>query len=83
MAVQAQAAETPPSYLKLGQRVQRAVNTPRARMAHSVILERQPDESVEDWEAMLEELGTHGNVTITRFDDDSVGLRWNVAERAV
>ena len=31
---------------------------------------------------MLEELGTHGSVTITRFDDGSAGLRWNVAESA-
>ncbi|TDX29077.1 uncharacterized protein DUF1654 [Modicisalibacter xianhensis] len=82
MAVQEQAAATPPSYLKLGQRVQRAVNTPRARLSQSIILERQPEESIEDWEAMLDELGTHGNVTITRFDDGSVGLRWNVAESA-
>lgn len=79
MAAQDPAA-APHSYERLGRRIQRAASAPRARLAHSIIIERQPDESIEDWERVIEEIETHGHVTITRFDDGSVGLRWNLAE---
>ncbi|MHB0775446.1 DUF1654 domain-containing protein [Halomonas sp. WWR20] len=68
------------SYVQLGKRVQRAINAPRARLTQHIIIERQPDESVEDWESMLEEIDSHGHVTLIRYDDGAIGLRWNLAE---
>ncbi|GAB2799207.1 hypothetical protein GCM10027040_27850 [Halomonas shantousis] len=53
MTFETEAAEQS-SYIKLGKRMQRAVNSPRGRVAQNIILERQPDESTEDWERMLE-----------------------------
>nr|WP_299241179.1 DUF1654 domain-containing protein [uncultured Halomonas sp.] len=80
MAELEQSSATQSSRINFGQRVHRAVDAPRARMAQHIILDRQPDESSEDWERMLEEIDAYGHATITRYSKDNAGLRWNLAE---
>lgn len=68
------------SYERLGRRVQRAVTSPAAVTSQHITLERQPDESREAWEQILDEIDTNEHVTVTRIDDDRASLRWNLAE---
>lgn len=71
---------TTTTYEQLGHRVQRAVNSYPAQSNRHLVIERQPEESLEDWEQLLAEIDTNEHVTITRLDDGAVRLRWNLAE---
>ncbi|WP_129138774.1 DUF1654 domain-containing protein [Modicisalibacter coralii] len=68
------------SYERLGHRIQRAVTSPAAVSRRQITLERQPDESQEDWDQILDEIDTNEHVAVTRIDDDTASLRWNPAE---
>lgn len=70
------------SYEQLVQRVQRKINSPRAQSEHCAELQRQPEDSADDWARMLSDLGTVENVTLTPMDDTAelVQVRWNPAE---
>lgn len=45
------------------------------RHPHDITIERQPDESAEAWEALIRNLEESPTVTVTRLDDNSIGLR--------
>ncbi|SES12888.1 Protein of unknown function [Vreelandella subterranea] len=70
------------TYQQLGQRVQRVIGSPKAQSEHCAEIQRQEDESAEDWARMLDELGTVENVTMIPLDDsgEHVRLRWNPEE---
>ncbi|SJN11600.1 hypothetical protein CZ787_06290 [Halomonas citrativorans] len=70
------------TYQVLVSRVQRKINSPRAQSEHCAEIQRQPEDSTDDWARMLAELGTVENVTMTPLDDDGelVRVRWNPEE---
>lgn len=80
MAKKRRAPKPPTSYELLGHRVQRIINSSKAQSAKHAVIEHQPDESIEDWDRLIEELETLEAVTMIRHEDGSVGLRWNPAE---
>ncbi|MGQ7253992.1 DUF1654 domain-containing protein [Vreelandella titanicae] len=67
------------SYENLCQRVQRIINQPKAQSEKSAEIERQPDDSADDWSRMLSDLGTIENVDLIPLDDSAehVRVRWN------
>lgn len=70
------------TYQALVDRVKRQINSPSAQDKCCVEIQRQPDDSDEDWAHLLDDLGTVENVTMIPLDDtaESVRLRWNPAE---
>ena len=67
-------------YEVLAMRLQRAINTPAAQKSKSVLLERLPSDSEEDWTQILEEIGENDNVTMAYRDDGKVQLFWSVPQ---
>lgn len=51
------------------------------RHPHDITIERQPTESAEAWEALIRNL-EESRVTVTRLDDNSIGLRRDPARTA-
>lgn len=75
----AKAAPKPPfSYELLGMRIQRAINTPKAQLSKSVLLERSEDDAAADWDRILDEIAENENVTIAHRDDGLIQLFWTV-----
>ena len=62
--------------------MKRKIGSPAAQSKHCVEIERQPDDSADDWAQLLADLGTVENVTIIPLDEtaEHVRLRWNPAE---
>jgi len=75
----AKASPKPPSsYELLGMRIQRAINTPKAQLSKSVLLERSEDDAAADWDRILDEIAENENVTIAHRDDGLIQLFWTV-----
>lgn len=70
------------TYQALVDRVKRQINSPRAQDERCVEIQRQTDDSDDDWARLLDDLGTVENVTMIPLDDtaESVRLRWNPEE---
>ncbi|MEO8640932.1 DUF1654 domain-containing protein [Pseudomonas sp.] len=73
-----QAPKEPTSYELLGMRIQRVINNPRAQTAKAALLERSANDSPEDWDQMLAEIGENDNVTLAHRDDGNVHIFWTV-----
>lgn len=56
------------------------INSPRAQSDRCAEIARQPDESPDDWQQLLEELETLDHVTMIPLDDGAVRLCWNPEE---
>ncbi|WP_347905282.1 DUF1654 domain-containing protein [Pseudomonas purpurea] len=70
---------TPPgSYERLGLRVQKIINSPTAQKAKAALIFRLPDEPVDEWERLLEEIAENDNVTLAYRDDGGVQIFWVV-----
>jgi hypothetical protein len=72
------ASQEPSSYDLLGMRIQRAINTPKAQLSKSVLLERSANDDPADWERILNEIAENDNVTIAHRDDGIIQLLWIV-----
>ena len=70
------------TYQALVDRVKRQIGSPAAQAKHCVEIQRQPDDSADDWAQLLADLGTVENVTIIPLDEaaEHVRLRWNPEE---
>ena len=70
------------TYQALIERVKRKIGSPAAQSKLCCEIQRQPDDSAEDWSQLLEDLGTVENVTMIPLDDNAehVRLRWNPEE---
>ena len=78
MAKAKSAPKPPSSYELLGLRIQRAINTPKAQTAKSVLLERSANDEQADWDRILDEIAENENVTIAHRDDGQIQLLWTV-----
>ncbi len=66
------------AYEQLALRVQKIINAPPAQRARSALLFRQPTESPEDWQRLLDEISENDNVTLAWRDDGGIQLFWVV-----
>ncbi|CAI8825344.1 conserved hypothetical protein [Pseudomonas sp. IT-P253] len=74
-------ASTPVSagtYERMGLRVQKIINSPSAQKAKAALIFRLPDEPVDEWEQLLEEIDENDNVTLAYRDDGGVQIFWVV-----
>ncbi|WP_122602547.1 DUF1654 domain-containing protein [Pseudomonas atacamensis] len=68
----------PDAYERMGMRVQKIINSPTAQKAKAALIFRLPDEPMDDWERLLEEIDENDNVTLAYRDDDGVQIFWIV-----
>ena len=74
-----QANSNPPgSYERMGLRIQKIINSPNAQKAKAALIFRLPDEPVDEWERLLEEIAENDNVTLAHRDDGGVQIFWVV-----
>ncbi|NCE86311.1 hypothetical protein DK870_18160 [Pseudomonas sp. Q1] len=72
-------APTPPdAYERLALRVQKIINSTNAQKAKAALIFRLPDEPVDEWERLLEEIAENDNVTLAYRDDGGVQIFWVV-----
>lgn len=70
---------TPPSsYELLGIRLQGIINAPKAQLSRSAILERLPEDNLDDWELILSEISENDNVTIEHRNDRFAHVYWTL-----
>ncbi|EJM68881.1 Protein of unknown function (DUF1654) [Pseudomonas sp. GM50] len=69
---------SPDAYERLGMRVQKIINSPTAQKAKAALIFRLPDEPMDEWERLLEEIDENDNVTLAHRDDGGVQIFWVV-----
>ncbi|OPK10683.1 MULTISPECIES: DUF1654 domain-containing protein [unclassified Pseudomonas] len=69
---------SPDTYVRMGLRVQKIINSPSAQKAKAALIFRLPDEPVDEWEQLLEEIDENDNVTLAYRDDGGVQIFWVV-----
>jgi hypothetical protein len=69
---------SPDTYARMGLRVQKIINSPTAQKAKEALIFRLPDEPVDEWEQLLEEIDENDNVTLAYRDDGGVQIFWVV-----
>ncbi|MEK1839459.1 MULTISPECIES: DUF1654 domain-containing protein [unclassified Pseudomonas] len=69
---------SPDTYERLGMRIQKIINSPTAQKAKAALIFRLPDEPVDEWERLLEEIDENDNVTLAHRDDGGVQIFWVV-----
>nr|WP_298165283.1 DUF1654 domain-containing protein [uncultured Pseudomonas sp.] len=78
MAAQSLQLQPIDTYTALARRIQAAIHRPLAQIEHQVNIAKEPYESDQDWEYLLEELRDAEGVTVTRRTDGTVHLAWFV-----
>lgn len=68
----------PDAYERMGMRVQKIINSPTAQKAKAALIFRLPDEPMDAWERLLEEIDENDNVTLAYRDDGGVQIFWVV-----
>jgi hypothetical protein len=71
-------SDTTDSYVRMGMRIQKIINAPTAQKARSALIFRLPDEPMDEWERLLEEIDENDNVTLAWRDDGGVQVFWVV-----
>lgn len=66
------------AYERMGMRIQKIINSPTAQKAKAALIFRLPDEPMDDWERLLEEIDENDNVTLAYRDDGGVQIFWVV-----
>ncbi|MFJ7795945.1 DUF1654 domain-containing protein [Pseudomonas sp. NPDC096950] len=74
----ANTSASPDSYQRMGVRVQKIINSQSAQKAKAALIFRLPDEPVDEWEQLLEEIDENDNVTLAYRDDGGVQIFWVV-----
>jgi hypothetical protein len=72
------APSAPDAYERLAIRVQKIINSTNAQKAKAALIFRLPDEPVDEWERLLEEIAENDNVTLAYRDDGGVQIFWVV-----
>ncbi len=69
---------SPDAYQRMGIRVQKIINSQSAQKSKAALIFRLPDEPVDEWEQLLEEIDENDNVTLAYRDDGGVQIFWVV-----
>lgn len=67
-----------PTYPALARRVQAIIRSPSAQARQEATIRRRPDESLQDWDRLLEEIRETSGVRVTQCSDGSTVLAWYV-----
>ncbi|PRB45482.1 hypothetical protein CQ009_22975 [Pseudomonas sp. MYb2] len=78
VATSPDAPDAPDAYERMGLRVQKIINSPTAQKAKAALIFRLPDEPMDEWERLLEEIDENDNVTLAYRDDGGVQIFWVV-----
>ncbi|WP_322614232.1 DUF1654 domain-containing protein [Pseudomonas sp. BIC9C] len=78
MAKKAAVPKQPSSYDLLAMRIQKIINSTGAQTSKRAIIYKAPDESLDDWTQLLEEISEADNVTVAHQDDGGVQIFWVV-----
>lgn len=78
MATSASSSLPATAYEQLAHRVQKIINAPAAQRSRSALLFRQPQETPEAWQQLLDEIAENDNVTLAWRDDGGIQLFWVV-----
>lgn len=70
------AVPLPTSYEQLFFRIFRQINRPSAQLQRRTVIERLPDESVDDWDLLISSLEEDENVQVVRLENGAVQLSW-------
>lgn len=70
------AVPLPTSYEQLFLRIFRQINRPSAQLQRRTVIERLPDESVDDWDLLISSLEEDENVLVVRLESGAVQLSW-------
>ena len=70
--------DAPDAFERMGMRAQKIINSPTAQKAKAALIFRLPDEPMDDWERLLEEIDENDNVTLAYRDDGGVQIFWVV-----
>jgi len=70
------AVPLPTSYEQLFLRIFRQINRPSAQLQRRTVIERLPDESVDDWDLLISSLEEDENVQVVRLESGAVQLSW-------
>ncbi|MFG5864447.1 DUF1654 domain-containing protein [Metapseudomonas sp. CR1201] len=68
--------KTPTPFELMARRVQAVITSPRAQAECQANIAREPHESPEDWQLLLEQISEAEEVRMTHRDDGSVHLAW-------
>ncbi|MGF6694788.1 hypothetical protein M2318_004877 [Metapseudomonas resinovorans] len=68
--------KTPTPFELMARRVKTIITSPRAQLECRANIAREPHESQEDWQMLLEQIGEAEEVRMTNRDDGSVHLAW-------
>ena len=68
----------PDAYERLAIRVQKIINSTNAQKNKAALIFRLPEEPVDEWERLLEEIAENDNVTLAYRDDGGVQIFWVV-----
>ena len=74
MPQHAVALQTPYEHLFL--RILRQINRPSSQLQRRTVIERLPDESLDDWDQLLCMLEEDENVQVVRLEDGAIQLSW-------
>lgn len=74
----ASSSVSPDTYARMGLRIQKIINSPTVQKAKAALIFRLPDEPVDEWEQLLEEIDENDNVTLAYRDDGGVQVFWVV-----
>ncbi|WP_217476592.1 DUF1654 domain-containing protein [Stutzerimonas stutzeri] len=69
------------SYGRLVRRINHLITTPRAQYERQANLARHPDDRLDDWERLLDEIQQTDGVAMTKRPDGTVHVCWSIAER--
>lgn len=61
---------------QLARRIYRQVNSSAAQTRRRTIIARLSSEKLDDWDCLLDQLGTEDSVRLTRLECGAVGLTW-------
>lgn len=67
------------TYQQLGKRVQQTIASATAKDQRHVYLEPREEDSLDDWDQLIEEISTNENVEVNRTDDGRYLVSWNPA----
>ncbi|GAB3484288.1 DUF1654 domain-containing protein [Azotobacter salinestris] len=67
---------TPTPYELLALRIKKQILSPRAQASRCVLVSRLPEEPLDAWEQLLEDLADEESVTMAKREDGAVHLTW-------
>lgn len=66
----------PHSYEQIGHRVQRLLSDPKVQKTQSITVARLPDEHLDDWRRLVNDISDTAGIRVDEQEDGSVRIAW-------